>query len=122
MNHKRADAMAHFREVAGAALGSDHCYPGVQPIVGDTLVLPSLVYYAVGQDVLTTLERGPHQTATAIRFEARDRDFAAAVQLSTSVVEALRRAGRLAELLSLVDEYDEELNIHRRIRSVMVRG
>lgn len=113
----RADAMAYVHRAVCGALGTAQCYPMVQP---DPSLLPAVVYYAVGQDTMTPLA-GPYQTATAIRVEARDKTYAGAVAVSAAVVMALRKGGRLSQLLSLVDDYDEDLNIYRRIRSVMVR-
>ena len=84
----RADAMSHFRDAACAALGNENCFPGVQPgrpgaVAGGAFALPSIVYYAVGQDTLETLA-GPAQTGTAIRYEARDRSYKGAVALSAA--------------------------------------
>ena len=63
------NAMAYVHKVAYEALESEHCYPVVQKI----LEFPSVVYYGVGQQHLTTLDHGAQQTATAVRVEARAR-------------------------------------------------
>ena len=117
----RPDAMALVYQIACRVLGTTYCFVTVQT---DPSKLPAVVFYAVGQDTLTTLDTGPQQRGTAIRFEVRaDRDsggFAATARLSTRMVAALRQSGRLVSLLSLVDDFDETLGIYRRIRSVMV--
>ena len=110
--------MAHFYEVAAGIAGAGAVFPNVQS--GGTLSFPSIVYQAVGHDVISTIDRGPQQIGTAIRFEARARGYGAAVNLSERIVRALRAAGRMRSLLSLLDLFDDELGIHRRIRSVMV--
>ena len=118
------DAMAHFHEVACGTLGAEQCYPVVQPgekdaQQQDTIKLPSIVYYAIGQDTVALLA-GPYQIGTAIRYEARAHSYAETVTLSAAVITALRQAGRLSQMLSLFDDYDDDLNIFRRIRSVMM--
>ncbi|MYH25519.1 MAG: hypothetical protein F4156_09850 [Holophagales bacterium] len=123
----RPDALAHVHEVACGVLDTTHCYPVVQPTVQeqgqDVFQLPAVVYYAVGQQSVTPLA-GPHVAATAVRYEVRSRSYqgaGGAATLDRALVSALRQAGRLTGLLSLVDEYDDERGIYRRIRSVMVR-
>ncbi len=113
----RLDAMAHFHQTARGVLGTTQCFPSVQP----NHVFPAVVFYAVGQNQVSTLAAGPHQRATAIRFEVRSRSYAESVRLSAAIVEALRSGRRLLSLLSLVENFNDELGIYRRIRSVMVR-
>ena len=120
------NAMQHVHRTACAVLGGNDCYYTVQrPIRNDRgteeLRLPAVVIRAIGQDALTTLSEGAHQTATIVRVEARARTYAAVLTLSDRLVAAMREGGRLVSLLSLIDDYDEPLGIHRRIRSVMVR-
>ena len=122
----RPDAMLHFVEVARGVPGLDACYPVVQKkIKGDDgkreFLFPSVVYYAVGEDTIETLSEGVHQSATVIRFEVRDAVYSTTVRLSGEIVAALRKDGRLLSLNSLVDDYDGDLSIYRRIRSVTVR-
>ena len=114
----RPNPMQHFHAIACGIVGVDNCYPGVQR--GDPIVFPSVVYHGIGQDVVSTLDLGPQQTATAIRFETRDKRYDSVVALSERIVAALGAGGRLQSLLSLMDIFDGELGIHRRIRSVMV--
>ncbi len=116
----RPDAMLHVHETACAVLGSDNCFASVQPS-DPAPTFPSVVFQAVGQDTLTTLTEGVHQIATAIRFEVRDRMQKETDRLSDEIVAALRRSGRLLALGALIDDYDDELSIYRRIRTVTVR-
>ena len=112
-------------EKAEEVLGSDDVYAVVQAqrrkaAGGHELRFPAVVVSAVGHDTLTTLD-GPFETATVLRFDVRGKAQNEVRRLSAAIVAALRAGGRLRSLLSLTDLYDDELSIHRRVRSVMVR-
>ena len=53
--------------------------------------------------------------AVAIRIESRDKTYSGSVSLDKKVASLLRRAGRLMSILSLSDEYDDDLSIFRRV-------
>ncbi len=116
----RPDAMLHVHETACAVLGTDNCFASVQPS-DPAPTFPSVVFQAVGQDTLTTLTEGAHQIATAIRFDVRDRMQKETERLSDEIVAALRAGSRLIWLGTLIDDFDDELSIYRRIRTVTVR-
>ena len=119
---RRADAMQYFHAAACAVLGSEHCYPAVQPASAENAPsFPSIVYRAVGQKILATQDAGPHQTGTAIRYELRSPKYDETLTLDKNLLHALRASARLVGLLSLEEDFDDELAIHRRMRSVMVR-
>ena len=115
--------MTLVHEAACTVVDPANCWALVQqrPPGEKDLVYPAVVYRAVGGETVTTLHTGPHEAATAVRVEVRSTDYAAVVRLSGELVEALRTTARLLALLALVDLYDEELAIYRRIRSVMIR-
>lgn len=121
----RPDAMTHFHSVACVVLGNDNCFPVVQPSEKDAggqdiFKLPALVYYALSPETVSTLA-GPCETALAMRYEARATDYDGAVELSGQVLSALRAGGRLTRIGAGVDDYDEALEIYRRIQSVTLR-
>ena len=118
------DPLGDFKALAGAVVGADNVHEIVQP---SKLVdrhrefeFPSVVFVAVADETITTLKGGPFQTATAIRYEARSKDPDEARTLSGQILSALRRAGMLKQMLSVLDDFDDDLGIYRRIQSVML--
>ena len=67
-----------------------------------------------------TLKGGPFRSATALRYEARSKDPDEARTISAQILTALRRAGMLKQMLGVLDDFDDDLGIYRRIQSVML--
>ena len=84
------------------------------------IVFPSVVFGLIADQTTTTLKGGPFRSATAIRYEARSKDSAEARMISGQILEALRRAGMLKQMLGVLDDFDDDLGIYRRIQSVML--
>ena len=118
------DPLADFKVLAGAVVGADNVHEIVQPskLVDrhSEFEFPSVVFVAVADETITTLKGGPFQTATAVRYEARSKDPDEARTLSGQILTALRRAGMLKQMLSVLDDFDDDLGIYRRIQSVML--
>ena len=55
-----------------------------------------------------------------MRFEARAKTPEEAKRISDQIISALRRNGLMRQLLALTDDFDDDLEIHRRIQSVML--
>ena len=116
--------LADFRAIAGAVVGADNVHEIVQP---SKLVdrhrefeFPSVVVSIIADETVSTLKGGPFRSATAIRYEARSKDSAEARMISGQILEALRRAGMLKQMLGVLDDHDDDLGIYRRIQSVML--
>ena len=114
----RVSSSLYVRNAAKTALGNDHVYPVVQPAPD---VFPSVVYYSVGHTTLSTLDRPPGQLTSVIRIEARGKTYSQAVALDLAMVNELKDGGRLIALRSLIDDFDDELSLYRRIRSISIR-
>ena len=114
----RVDPMTYVRDLACEVLGNQNCYPVVQPNPDQQ---PSIVYYSIGSVNVVTSDAGPHDVSTAIRVESRAKTYGRSVEIDKDVISKLRAGGRLISVLSLIDEYDNDLSFYRRIRSVMVR-
>ena len=118
------DPLADFKEIAAVVVGADNVHEIVQP---SKLVdrhrefeFPSVVVSIIADETVSTLKGGPFRSATAIRYEARSKDSAEARMLSGEILEALRRAGMLKQMLGVLDDFDDDLGIYRRIQSVML--
>ena len=112
----RPDPLAFVRAAALAVLETAHAYPTVQ----DGTTFPSIVYYGVSNIGLTTFGVTADR-ATAVRIEVRAQQFAKTVELEQKIVRRLREGGRLRALLALIDEYDDDLNVYHRTRTVMIK-
>ena len=122
----RLSEMRYVDQAARQALKTGHAYAVVQKPVktGVDLVFPSVVYYGISQDTITTLE-GSWPRAVALRVESRakgDMGYRDATMLDVDVIRFLRMGGRLRALVAMVDDYEEELNVYRRIRTVMIKN
>ena len=113
----RHDVTTHFFETV-RSLVNGRCCPVVQ-FDADKTNLPAIVYYALGSETVTTFD-GPFETATALRYECRAKDYDDATELSQKVLARLRDAGRLLRIGAGIDNYDEALAIYRRIQSVTI--
>ena len=118
------DPIADFVAVAGVVVGAANVHEIVQP---SKLVdrhrefeFPSVVFAVVGDETIQTLKGGPSRTATALRYEARAKVPSEAKRISDEIVSALRARGLMKQLLTLTDDFDDDLEIHRRIQSVML--
>ena len=89
-------------------------------LVSGEFNFPSVVFAVIADETLNTLKGGPFRYATAIRYEARSKDAAEARTISGEILEALRRAGMLKQMLGVLDDHDDDLGIYRRIQSVML--
>ena len=118
------DPLADFVKIAGAVVGADNVHEIVQPskLVDRhrEFAFPSVVVAVIADETTVTLKGGPFQVATAIRYEARSKDPDEARTLSGQILSALRRAGMLKQMLSVLDDFDDDLGIYRRIQSVML--
>ncbi len=106
-------------------VGLGNCWLGEQRSVEDdnrNLVFryPAIVYYVIGHRTISTIDRGPYQTALAIRVDVRDTDAENVRSLTRQLVERIRDEHRLSSDLSLIDESDPDLGIYRRIRTLLV--
>ena len=118
------DPLADFVTIAGAVVGADHVHEIVQPskrVEGHReFEFPSVVFAVIADETLNTLKGGPFQYATAIRYEARSKDPNEARAISGQILTDLRRAGKLKQMLSVLDDFDDDLGIYRRIQSIML--
>ena len=119
------DPIADFKTLAAGVVGADNVYEIVQPskladVRKREIVFPSVVFGLIADQTTTTLKGGPFRSATAIRYEARSKDAAEARVISGEILEALRRAGMLQQMLGVLDDFDDDLGIYRRIQSVML--
>ena len=118
------DPIADFVAVAGVVVGAANVHEIVQP---SKLVdrhrefkFPSVVFAVVGDESELTLKSGPFRTAVALRYEARAKTPAETRRISGEIISALRARGLLKQLLALADDFDDDLEIHRRIQSIML--
>ena len=118
------DPIGDFKTLAGAVVGADNVHEIVQP---SKLVdrhrefeFPSVVFAVIADETLNTLKGGPFQYATAMRYEARSKDPDEARTISGQILTDLRRAGKLKQMLSVLDDFDDDLGIYRRIQSIML--
>ena len=118
------DPIADFVAVAGVVVGAANVHEIVQPskLVDRhrEFAFPSVVFAVVGDESTQTLKGGPFRTGTALRYEARAKVPADAKRISDEIISALRKAGILKQLLVVTDDFDDDLEIHRRIQSVML--
>ena len=118
------DPIANFKALAGAVVGADNVHEIVQPskLVDRhrEFAFPSVVVSIIADETLTTLKGGPFRSATAIRYEARSKDPDEARTISAQILTALRRAGMLQQMLGVLDDFDDDLGIYRRIQSIML--
>ena len=116
--------IADFKTIANTVVGENNVYEIVQPskLVDQhrEFAFPSVVFGLIADQTTTTLKGGPFRSATAIRYEARSKDSAEARMISGQILEALRRAGMLQQMLGVLDDFDDDLGIYRRIQSVML--
>ena len=116
---------SHVYEVAKAVLGSSEHVRDVSPVIqksepGQPPLFPSVVYFALGLEDLSSFE-GPTQRAEAVRIESRAKMYKDALAMDRDILQRLRAGGRLRSLGALIDEWDEEFEIHRRVRTVLIR-
>ena len=118
------DPIADFVAVAGVVVGAANVHEIVQPSkkVGShrEFEFPSVVFAVVGDETEQTLKGGPFRTAVAVRYEARAKTAVEAKRISVEIVSALRVRGLLNQLLTVAGDFDDDLEIHRRIQSVML--
>ena len=118
------DPIADFGAVASLIVGAANVHEIVQPSkkVGShrEFEFPSVVFAVVGDESEQTLKGGPFRTGIAVRFEARAKTPEEAKRISDQIISALRRNGLMRQLLALTDDFDDDLEIHRRIQSVML--
>ena len=117
--------LADFETVAGAVVGADNVYEIVQSsklaaVRKREIVFPSVTFGLIADETISTIKGGPFRSATAIRYEARAKDPKEARSISAQILTALRRAGMLKQMLGVLDDFDDDLGIHRRIQSIMV--
>ena len=101
------------------------CFPVFQPGLVDKdgepvpadEAFPAIVYQVLSAETLSTLD-GPFETGLTLRYEARSLGYDEALALSSRLLTRLRRAGRLLRIGAGLDDYDEQLMVHRRIQSV----
>ena len=128
--------LADFKVLAGNVVGAENVYEIIQP---SKLVdsgprpgfpnaprrkrefdFPSITFATIADETISTIRGGPFRSATAIRYEARAKDPDEARSISAQILTALRRAGMLKQMLGVLDDFDDDLGIHRRIQSIMV--
>ena len=119
------DPIADFVAVAGVVVGAANVHEIVQPSKTGRyrhreFEFPSVVFAVVGDESELTLKGGPFRTAVALRYEARAKTPAETRRISGEITTALRARGLLKQLLALADDFDDDLEIHRRIQSVML--
>ena len=116
--------IADFKAVAVDVVGADNVHEIVQPSKQvdqhREFVFPSIVFSVIADETINTLKGGPFRSATALRYEARSKDPDEARTISAQILTALRRAGMLKQMLGVLDDFDDDLGIYRRIQSVML--
>ena len=113
-----------FKAVAVDVVGADNVHEIVQPskLVDRhrEFAFPSIVFSVIADETTVTLHGGPFRSATAIRYEARSKDPDEARTISSQILTGLRRSGVLKQMLSVLDDFDDDLGIYRRIQSIML--
>ena len=118
------DPIADFRAIADDIVGADNVHEIVQPskLVDRhrEFAFPSIVFSVIADETISTLRGGPFRSATALRYETRSKDPDEARTISAQILTALRRAGKLQQMLGVLDDFDDDLGIYRRIQSIML--
>ena len=119
------DPLGDFKAIAGTVVGADNVHEIIQPSkLADRrkreFEFPSVVFAVIADETINTLKGGPFQVATAIRYEARSKDPDESRTISGQILTALRRAGMLKQMLGVLDDFDDDLGIYRRIQSIML--
>lgn len=118
---REVDIITRFRATVCDVVGAKRCHPIVHRTVGNGDSWPSIVYLVTGSDTIFTLGGGPQIYRMIIRYEVRAKTYAKALEKSAEVVEELRKRQQLISILSDISDYDDDLDIYRHIRSVIVR-
>ena len=87
------------------------------------LEFPAVVYQAVGGEDVSSFSSGPVPVARAFRLDFRaepGRGCDRTAELGEKAIQALREGGRLRDLSGPLDDYDEEVEVHRRIWTVEI--
>ena len=119
------DPLGDFKAIAAGVVGADNVHEIVQPSKlanprKREFAFPSVVFAVIADETTVTLKGGPFRSATAIRCEARSKDPDEARDISGQILTALRQAGMLKQMLSVLDDFDDDLGIYRRIQSIML--
>ena len=77
------------------------------------------VFYAVSSADANFLT-GAVRNKISYRIESRAADHHVAIRMDTSAIEELRKCNLLLSVTGLVDDYDHDLRIHRRISTIEV--
>ena len=78
---------------------------------------PAIVYTELSSVNDTTLD-GPMTTAVSFRFDVRGPNYSEVAATRDIFVDCLKRGGRVVDELGILDEYDVELNIYRKIQTL----
>ena len=87
------------------------------------LEFPAVVYQAVGGEEVSSFSSGPVAVSRAFRLDFRaepGQGCDRTAELGEKAIQALREGGRLRDLSGPVDDYDEEVEVHRRIWTVEI--
>ncbi len=119
-------AEAYVVRLAGAAVPSlaGRCYPNVQRKVEndqgeEEFLWPAVVYQGVGGDTVTAFQ-GLRQRTCAIRLDFRAPTFTETVRIAAAGVASIRSGGRMRSFSGPIDDYDSDVEIHRRIWTVEI--
>ncbi len=98
------------------SLVNDACWPKVQR--SDTY--PSIVYHIIAPEVRQFVGSGPVIIAETIRVEVRSRTFDETRATWEGLLKGLRATNRLLNITGGVDDYSDDIQVHRYIASLLI--
>ena len=117
----RQDPLALFFSIASGIVGKNWCHFNVQPDLFQTSTQrPSIVYTEVGNDTIQTFS-GPQEVSISVRCDVRARSWPDVFRVSDEVISKLRKSGRLVNVVVSLAEFEEDIDIFRRIRTLVIR-
>lgn len=111
-----------YEEMLAAALSKiqyDDKEVPYHPVSQPDLVFPAIVYAQVGSTALNTLRSGA--LFPSISIDIRAKTYGECIKIAKSVLAALRSARILSTVNSIVDLYDEDAKVKRRVLTVRLR-
>ena len=112
------NVMPLFRETV-MGLVDNRCFPVRQPNPerGD---FPSVVYGIVGEDATLTAE-GPVQHRSYLWYEIRAYRYREVLDLDQRILRALQQTGKLGVIRGHTDDFDDDLELILKTRTVSLR-
>jgi len=106
---------------ACSAISGVTCYPVAQTQDSGSLTFPAVVYSCVANRS-AGLFQGTGDTAREFQFDCQARSFSEAVRVERELVDNLYNTGRVILFGLLIDDFDGNRNVYRRIRRINFRN